>query len=1615
MVTIGFTLTMADCDPIDIDDDADGHVSHHSWHDESIGLGHHVIYNDSMPIGGAVRWEWRYMKEYLEFGTELWDFWKQLLRNEHIMTYMHNLCIPKTAFLAPGKATKHKQCPERGPASKDISKTLAQERTVTTLGMLGLLCSTPSQSRSAKSITKGKAINCLLSLLCIGLEHGYALVKPLHLVLPVYCPGLLADDHSTTYVLLCSDGYLTGMDGVFSNFSDLAHSWQSFPGQWLFHSLRSSMDRPLLRDLILVLLHSSSTPKIFKDPTHIWHTCGKHILATVLWLLTHMIESYVVARVVPAATAPDSAKPLPQLKGRGGKNRRFDVCNKLNWLKEFRKVQSLCSSVLQRLTSNTLAISQQKGVIGASFSFYMSSLADAFSGIHRLQLVWDSSNHHEDTMVFIMWSNMNCMAGYPSIQVLQKHVGSDIDAAGDDSLKLKQLEGKLKLESAYAYIKSVQGALLSVKKSLDDFRCPKDLLLAPVTKNHVRVRDDSGIYWIVNTITQECIRQIPDNFSWNSLPLLCNMIDQSQIGVAACFHMGHQMQLMVLVMYDYYHRAWNDIKNAAKTSNGFFFSIMLKYSLVFNLNYGPFGKGGWFNDKKDFLKEVEASLTHTHPFFRERAHAIAKDQGWDEPVTEADYEKVWHLVLQQSHFQKKGSLCKIMRWFSFFESCKAQRKDLNSLKLVLDWHYHTLTGTDAAAESELPPPVLPLNQPDPKAELAEMKKALGGLRLAAKIITPDSLWSLDCLYRVVAALWLDSGDRAIINKTPADFKTELLGFSTTRAWIQPLKATLANMFYDQNCFEHLSLYEGMEGYSQDKLDDMCDFTLHVISNRAMSLIGFETEPPYRYVGLLSQDSTLQQVVLQKMKLDWSKLMDGELALAADPSSCKALTACCWRECLPMRAVFLALEACDYDLATEVGRSALAYFSSMIEVLGDSKCIEDTHQRLRIAAQENSNNVTSRATRHHVCTKSSVLEKRTIKTPDPPDTTLALEYWRKRLTQIQIQRQTQTSSVKPTEKMLSILTSADTSPTPAVMFQSVVATSWFLDGWCQPEHAQVSMNAPWQSIMVGQHSVLRHKDNHDTYFSLVATCWGVMTWKLLPQEIDQEQDLHTWSFDLQPDAIGWKYVINHIDWEVVPFRYASPTRHSNGCIRIQQVSPARSVLCHGLLAGVAMTKDQVVKIIEDIGSTGYVKSASKDVLLLHLVKEVFTDSTEADAAMNAYSSAGVEVELGAKVDKDADLGELLEENDMADDANLDEARKLKQARSAKRKHAKTTELAGKIKDKLREKAAKKHKAMQSRIAKTARGKGNAKAKVKAKAKARAKAKAKAKARPKATIKGIDEATSRCTADGSTDDDDPPPLPPPATDLGAELFGEDYDKVPDELGDELWDACFADMDCGADSTEGPLPPQVIQPDEPPYIHGVHADLPSSLPDTIPVDEPVLDGTEGPGLPSSSSTEAAPPEAVAQLPEAVAQLPDAVAQLPDASAPKRRAAATPAAKQYFTPDCMNCLNITQSGAGVKLDQRAHRFIANFTCAGEQNLQKPYHQKTFSKNFHRDTPDSWKTALQQVHEWLWTKWQMLPDTRPVPTVASQEPGTIPQHLISELEITIPHIPDKAIYGLLV
>ena len=51
---------------------------------------------------------------------------------------------------------------------------------------------------------------------------------------------------------------------------------------------------------------------------------------------------------------------------------------------------------------------------------------------------------------------------------------------------------------------------------------------------------------------------------------------------------------------------------------------MLYFTMIFNLNYGPFGKGGWFNDKRDWVLSFINESSPDSAEFRKYAPKIAK-------------------------------------------------------------------------------------------------------------------------------------------------------------------------------------------------------------------------------------------------------------------------------------------------------------------------------------------------------------------------------------------------------------------------------------------------------------------------------------------------------------------------------------------------------------------------------------------------------------------------------------------------------------------------------------------------------------------------------------------------------------------------------------------------------------------------------------------------------------------------------------------------------------------------------------------------------------------------------------------------------------------------------
>ena len=53
-------------------------------------------------------------------------------------------------------------------------------------------------------------------------------------------------------------------------------------------------------------------------------------------------------------------------------------------------------------------------------------------------------------------------------------------------------------------------------------------------------------------------------------------------------------------------------------------TIILYFTMVFNLNYGPFGSGSWYADKKRWLMEFMDKCSSHSSFFMKYAGRIAK-------------------------------------------------------------------------------------------------------------------------------------------------------------------------------------------------------------------------------------------------------------------------------------------------------------------------------------------------------------------------------------------------------------------------------------------------------------------------------------------------------------------------------------------------------------------------------------------------------------------------------------------------------------------------------------------------------------------------------------------------------------------------------------------------------------------------------------------------------------------------------------------------------------------------------------------------------------------------------------------------------------------------------
>ena len=224
---------------------------------------------------------------------------------------------------------------------------------------------------------------------------------------------------------------------------------------------------------------------------------------------------------------------------------------------------------------------------------------------------------------------------------------------------------------AYQSVRAVQHVLVNMLETqVTDFAPPQGLTRMPPGHRRHWDLEEGRWYRGAPPLSGSCHRtsmeaELPNTGQVPRYLLLT--MDQKQTQ----WHMGHFMARSFMCFFrgDLFHRAWNDFKWAVRWAKGWHHHSMMQLCHAFNVNYGPFPRGGNTAKKQDIHVEWRTLLPTPCDRFRALIPQICVDLGEPEPGTEGGVQELYRQeILEDDSFKKQGRMCKLGAWFDFIRA-----------------------------------------------------------------------------------------------------------------------------------------------------------------------------------------------------------------------------------------------------------------------------------------------------------------------------------------------------------------------------------------------------------------------------------------------------------------------------------------------------------------------------------------------------------------------------------------------------------------------------------------------------------------------------------------------------------------------------------------------------------------------------------------------------------------------------------------------------------------------------------------------------------------------------------------------------------------------------------
>lgn len=572
-----------------------------------------------------------------------------------------------------------------------------------------------------------------------------------------------------------------------------------------------------------------------------------------------------------------------------------------------------------------------------------------FGSCLHLNLVTDSSCHGcKDTLVTVCFSSENGQVAFASSQHMNPCkvlYPGELDLDNEVSRICARREQE-RLHS-YRFMQAISNQMKEIsggRLSLESLRPANTLCLKPLQPgDRVEELRDGRVKFFFKGSSDPEHGILQDFGQVHQLPLLSILMDQGPSGCASAAFLNHQ-GLLLHCQFDKIHRLVRDIKlasSAAKMSEGLAMS-----SFAWSANYKPFRSGNYFEEKKGILNAFLNSESVESDIFLQYLPWLIADFGLPADVSS---EEVWSRVAELSSWNRKESLVKKSRWFSWNEAAEIHMPEFHASRMLLDWYY----GGEIDPDDES------------LGTFKKCKDKLGGLKLCLKCFS-TSTWQSCEIYRIVTRpCWTWYTGQVKHVKTPEDniayLQVQANNWQRDKHLLE--LAQLANPI-SKSVFSHL--FEMSDDANLP--DDILCFIVELLAQRAGSLSKHST-PPECYAAFLLDDPVASSAAQRQMVSDFKMLQKIELSNAPEAAN---LASDCRLSCdAPTR---LALNL------MYVGKTAGSkmVLNALLTTLPDAKIVEDCHQVVRTAQKSRGNERLSTTTVQGLLQNSVVLSSRHLK-------------------------------------------------------------------------------------------------------------------------------------------------------------------------------------------------------------------------------------------------------------------------------------------------------------------------------------------------------------------------------------------------------------------------------------------------------------------------------------------------------------------------------------------------------------------------------------------------------------------------------------------------------------